>query len=34
MIVLDTSFIIDYIRGVDKTKDLIDGKYAVTTVIS
>ena len=34
MIVLDTSFIIDYIRGVDKTKDLIYGKYTVTTVIS
>ncbi len=34
MIVLDTSFIIDYIRGVDETKDLIQGKYTVTTVIS
>jgi len=34
MIVLDTSFIIDYIRGVDKTKELVEGKYVVTTVIS
>lgn len=34
MIVLDTSFIIDYVRGLDETKDLIRGKYVVTTVIS
>ncbi len=35
MIVLDTSFIIDYVKGLDKTRDLIHGKYyVVTTVIS
>ncbi len=34
MIVLDTSFLIDYVKGLDKTRDLIHGKYVVTTVIS
>ena len=34
MIVLDTSFLIDYVKGLDKTRDLIHDKYVVTTVIS
>ena len=34
MMLLDTSFLIDYFKGVQETKDLIGGEEVCTTVIN
>ncbi|MEM3083244.1 MAG: PIN domain-containing protein, partial [Candidatus Caldarchaeum sp.] len=34
MILLDTSFLIDYFRGVEATRDIVKGQEVTTTVIT
>jgi len=34
MILLDTSFLIDYFRGVEETRRIVNGETCVTTVIT
>jgi predicted nucleic acid-binding protein len=34
MILLDTSFLIDYFKGVEETSKIVSGRECVTTVIT